>query len=47
MHDLHGLSLDRIPDVIANTVALIVDQLQSQALAQKQINGPKPMPPLK
>ena len=30
MHDLYGLPLDRIPDVIANTVALIVEQLRSQ-----------------
>jgi AcrR family transcriptional regulator len=31
MHDDYGLSLDRIPDVIANTVQLIVDQLKSLA----------------
>jgi AcrR family transcriptional regulator len=31
MHDLYGLPLDRIPDVIANTVELIVQQLRSQA----------------
>ena len=30
MHD-HGLPLDRIPDVIANTVDLIVNQLRSKA----------------
>jgi len=30
LHD-HGLPLDRIPDVIANTVELIVDQLRSKA----------------
>lgn len=30
MHD-HGLSLDRIPDAIANTVELIVAQLREQA----------------
>jgi hypothetical protein len=30
MHD-HGLPLDRIPDVIANTVSLIVKQLYEQA----------------
>jgi AcrR family transcriptional regulator len=30
LHD-HGLPLDRIPDVIANTVQLIVDQLKAQA----------------
>lgn len=29
MHDTYGLPLDRIPDVIANTVQLIVDQLKS------------------
>lgn len=31
MHDTYGLPLDRIPDVIANTVQLIVDQLKSHA----------------
>jgi hypothetical protein len=31
MHDLYGLPLDRIPDVIANTVELLVDQLRTQA----------------
>jgi AcrR family transcriptional regulator len=31
MHDTYGLALERIPDVIANTVQLIVDQLTSQA----------------
>ena len=31
MHDLYGLPLERIPDVIANTVALIVEQLRAQA----------------
>jgi AcrR family transcriptional regulator len=31
MHDTYGLPLDRIPEVIANTVQLIVDQLKSQA----------------
>lgn len=30
LHD-HGLPLERIPDVIANTVQLIVDQLKAQA----------------
>ena len=30
LHD-HGLPLARIPDVIANTVALIVDQLRAEA----------------
>lgn len=34
MHDLYGLPLDRIPDVIANTVALIVEQLRSQVPKQ-------------
>ena len=32
LHD-HGLPLERIPDVIANTVALIVAQLQEQAIS--------------
>ena len=31
LHDSYGLPLQRIPDVIANTVQLIVDQLQAQA----------------
>ena len=31
LHDLYGLPLERIPDVIANTVQLIVDQLESRA----------------
>lgn len=31
LHD-HGLPLERIPDVIANTVALIIAQLQEQAI---------------
>lgn len=30
LHD-HGLPLDRVPDVIANTVQLVVDQLKAQA----------------
>lgn len=33
MHD-HGLPLDRVPDVIANTVQLLVDQLREQAKAK-------------
>jgi AcrR family transcriptional regulator len=36
MHDLYGLPLDRVPDVIAGTVALIVKQLQSEALGRKK-----------
>jgi hypothetical protein len=32
MHDQYGLPLARIPDVIANTVQLIVDQLKAQVL---------------
>lgn len=35
MHDLYGLPIARIPDVIANTVRLIVEQLQSQAAARR------------
>ena len=31
MHDQHGLPLDRIPDVIANAVRLIVDDLMAAA----------------
>ena len=31
LHDQYGLPLERIPDVIANTVRLIVEELQSQA----------------
>ena len=34
MHDLHGLPLARIPDVIANTVDLIVTQLKAQAVVK-------------
>ena len=32
LHD-HGLPLDRIPDVIANTVELIVNQLRQTVVA--------------
>ena len=31
LHDQYGLPLERIPDVIANTVRLIIEDLQSQA----------------
>ena len=31
LHDSYGLPIERIPDVIANTVQLIVDQLHAQA----------------
>jgi AcrR family transcriptional regulator len=31
MHESYGLPIDRIPDTIANTVQLIVDQLKSEA----------------
>lgn len=34
LHDLYGLPLDRIPDVIATTVGLIVERLQAQAAAK-------------
>lgn len=34
LHD-HGLPLERIPDVIANTVTLIVDQLRAQTVRPK------------
>lgn len=34
MHD-HGLPLERAPDVIANTVQLIVDQLKAQARGKR------------
>jgi AcrR family transcriptional regulator len=33
LHDTYGLPIERIPDVIANTVQLIVDQLKAQAQA--------------
>jgi hypothetical protein len=36
LHDLYGLPLERVPDVIANTVALIVGQLKSRALERKK-----------
>lgn len=39
MHDLYGLPLDRIPDVIANIVALIVEQLKSQVPGQRPPEG--------
>ncbi len=32
LHELYGLPIDRIPDVIANTVRLIVDQLRTQVV---------------
>ena len=35
LHDLYGLPIDRIPDVIANTVQLIVDQLHAQAPSKR------------
>jgi hypothetical protein len=31
MHDLYGLPLERVPDVIAHTVRLIVEDLQARA----------------
>ncbi len=31
LHDVYGLPLDRVPDVIANTVQLIIDQLRQHA----------------
>jgi hypothetical protein len=31
LHDQYGLPLERIPDVIANTVRLIIEILQSKA----------------
>lgn len=34
LHD-HGLPLERIPDVIANTVSLIVDQLRASAASRQ------------
>lgn len=39
MHDTYGLPLERIPDVIANTVQLIVDQLKSQATKSRPVSG--------
>ena len=39
MHDLYGLPLERIPDVIVNTVQLIVDQLKSQAALRGSKKG--------
>lgn len=41
MHDLYGLPLSRIPDVIANTVTLIVEQLRGRA-ASRARNPTKP-----
>jgi AcrR family transcriptional regulator len=40
LHDLYGLPLDRIPDVIASTVQLIVDQLKAQARRQPSREQP-------
>jgi len=40
MHDLYGLPLQRIPDVIANTVTLIVDQLKAQAASSSSARRP-------
>ena len=37
LHD-HGLALERIPDVFANTVALIVAQLQDQAKSKTPLD---------
>jgi AcrR family transcriptional regulator len=37
MHDLYGLPLERIPDVIANTVRLVIEDLQSQVHLQHQL----------
>lgn len=39
MHDLYGLPLDRIPDVIAGTVALIVERLRSLADGKRKSRG--------
>jgi hypothetical protein len=35
MHDLYGLPIERIPDAIANTVRLVVDDLRAQAQAPR------------
>jgi hypothetical protein len=43
MHDLYGLPLSRIPDVIANTVTLIVEQLRGRA-ASRAPSPTKPSP---
>ena len=42
LHDLYGLPLDRIPDVIANIVELIVGQLRTQAVDQTGKNPKQP-----
>jgi hypothetical protein len=34
LHDRYGLAIERIPDVMANTVQLIVDQLKAKAAEQ-------------
>ena len=41
MHDLYGLPLARIPEVIANTVQLIVDQLKADAARSQRRSPPK------
>jgi AcrR family transcriptional regulator len=42
LHDLYGLPLDRVPDVIANIVELIVGQLRTQAVDQTYKNPKQP-----
>jgi AcrR family transcriptional regulator len=39
LHDLYGLPLERIPDVIAHTVQLVVDDLKAQAAERPASNG--------
>jgi AcrR family transcriptional regulator len=42
MHDLYGLPLERIPDVIAHTVRLIVEDLQRDATAPARAAPSRP-----
>jgi AcrR family transcriptional regulator len=44
LHDVYGLPLDRLPDVMANTVELIVGQLKAQAADQVGKNAKRSPP---
>ncbi len=45
LHDRYGLPLERIPDVIANTVRLVVEELQALAAETPQATGTPPDQP--
>ena len=47
MHDTYGLPIDRIPDAIANTVQLVVDDLRARAAqARPRAAGPSATAPI-